>query len=151
VKPALFFLALLALCHGLANSQQTTPAPRDPYTYFELPNRPPSAAADPGSHLSTLIQQYNGAIQILEAGLRNDWPLERYFAAFNVSPILMRANPYPASSWFLVRQSLTPLQRPRTIWDERPPTNFEIKRVLGRLRSQRDLLLQVEARPTTSH
>ena len=38
-----------------------------------------------------------------------------------------------------------PLQRPRMIWDERPPSNVEILRGLEGVRSQRGLLVQIEA------
>lgn len=140
-----FFLITL-LCLSPAYGQQVSPVAQnlrsglDPQS--DTQHQASTTAANPaGSYLSSRILEYNGAIRILETGLRNNWPLERYLVIFDEIPVLGSANTQPESSRRLVRELLTPLQSPRTIWDERPPTNVEILRVLEELRSQRGLAI----------
>ena len=130
------------LCISQAYGQQVLTATQNQNPPSGKQRQDLTTATSNAGNLSAIILQYNGAIQILETGLRNNWPLERYFAVFDESPSLDKANAQPDSSRRLVRDVLTPLQRPRVAWDERPTTNVEVLRVLERLRLQRDLLVQ---------
>ena len=147
------FLLIFFLFLSAAYGQQVYPVVQNPRPLLDPTNGPrhqtPTAVANPvANNLSALILQYNDAIRILEIGLCDNWRLERYIAVFDEVPALDSANAQLENSrrlvWRLVREMLTPLQQPRTIWDERTPTNVEILNNLERLRSQRDLLLQFE-------
>jgi hypothetical protein len=123
-----------------------SPVAKNPRNYLDPPSGTQHQTTTSNlvtSDLSALILEYDGAIRILEDGLRNNWPVERYLYG---TPIPGSANTQVERSRGLVREVLMPLQRPRMIWDERPPSNVEILRALEGLRSQRGLLVQIEAR-----
>jgi hypothetical protein len=127
-----FFFAALVVSSGTVQSQQPVAQTNPAYSQ--------QSAAESASNLDTQIQQLNGAIKILERGVRENWPLERYFTNFDESPTLRSRSDLPQGSLRQVQQALIPLKRPRTIWDERPPVNVEIIQVLNRLRGELSLL-----------
>ncbi len=104
------FYLIVFLCFGSAFCQQMSPAAQNPRTYLDSPNGTQHQTTTPNlatSDLSALILEYNGAIRILEDGLRNNWPVERYLYG---TPIPGLANTQVERSRGLVREVVMPVR-----------------------------------------